>query len=307
MSQAAQAAGPAVAAPAGSSGNSGAAAGGEGGTAFDPKAAIAEIRRARGETQKLQTAFDSYRQETAPDRETMSRLKQAISPQAQAAPDPIAALEREMDSFLDEAMALKARGQDIPLTSKIAMSHYQSQIENLKVIETLKKELAELKSGVQAANNPDAPVDNLAYAQMNTFLEQSLDNLYGTDPKQTPAKKRVYGTVVQALSEDLKALQKENPGQWQMLRRNPMKMQQVVNDVLRTIVPPKAMQMIEQQELEATPMTKGELWGAFNEARALFAAAKTDDQKLDALHKQRQIREKIHEIDNPAPRKRARR
>lgn len=309
MSQAA----PAVGAPApnGSSGNGAAppgAPGAGGDQGFDPRAAIAEIRRARGDTQKLQTAFDSHRQETAGDRETLTRLKAALSPETgpAAGPDPIAALEGQMDSFLEQAMELKAKGQQIPLTTQIALNFYQSQIENLKVIAKLKEEIGELKGGVDRANDPEAPVNNIAYTQMDTFLQQSLDNLYGTNSEQLKTKRRVYATVTEALSEDLKALQKTNPGQWDMLRRNPMKLQQVVNDVLRTIVPPKAMQMIEQEELENTPMNAGELWGAFREAQQLFKNAKNDEQKQRALGLQRTIRQDILDLDKNKSKRRPR-
>lgn len=310
MSQAAPAAG--APAPGGSSSNGAAPGGpgptGESGPGFDPRAAIAEIRKARGETQQLKTAFDSHRTEAAGDRETLQRLKAALSPETgtPAGPDPIAALEGQMDSFLEQAMELKAKGQQIPLTTQIALNFYQSQIENLKVIADLKKQIGDLKGGVDRANDPEAPVNNIAYTQMDTFLQQSLDNLYGTNPEQLKTKRRVYATVTEALSEDLKALQKSAPAQWDMLRRNPMKLQQVVNDVLRTIVPPKAMQMIEQEELENTPQSAGELWGAFREAQALFKNAKNDDQKQKALGLQRQIRQEILDLDKNKSKRRPR-
>ncbi len=278
----------------------------ETGPSFDAKAALAEIRRARGDVQKVQTAFDSHRTETASDREVIARLKQALSPEVAAAPDPVRALEGQMDTFLEQAMELRAKGQQIPMTTQIAMDFYQSQLENLKVIAELKKQVSELKGGVERANDPEAPVNNIAYTQMDTFLQQSLDSLYGTDPKQTPTKRRVYGAVTEALSEDLKALQKSAPAQWDMLRRNPMKLQAVVNDVLRSIVPPKALQMIDQETLENTPMSAGELWGTFREAQAKFKGAKNHEEKLKALELQRSIRQDIFDLDKPKAKRRQR-
>ncbi len=297
MSQA-QAAAPSQASG-GPSGNAGPTPPVESGPSFDAKAAIAEIKRARGDVAQVQTAFDSHKKETAGDREILARLRTALSPETKAAPDPIAAFESQMDGFLEQAMEFRSRGVELPVTTKIAMDFYQSQLENLKVIAELKKQVSELKGGVDKANDPEAPANNVAYTQMETFLQQSLDSLYGTDPKQNAAKSRVYGAVTQALSDDLKALQKQNPAQWDMLRRNPMKLQAVVNDVLRTIVPPKALQMIDQEQLQNTPQSAGELWAAFREAQTMFKSAKNHEEKLKALDLQREIRQAIFDIDKP--------
>ncbi len=186
-------------------------------------------------------------------------------------------------------MELKARGQQIPMTTQIALNFYQSQIENLKTIAELKKQIGDLKGGVDRANDPEAPVNNIAYTQMDTFLQQSLDQLYGTDAKQTAVKRQMYNSVSDTLAGELRRLQAQAPGEWDMLRRNPGKLQSKVNEVLRSIVPPKAMAMLEQEELENTPMSKGELWGAFNEARQLFANAKS---------------EAILELEKPKPKRR---
>lgn len=300
MSQAAAAAG----APAPSGISVPATSHGDGAPSFDPKVALDEIRRSRGQTTQLQTSFDNHRKEVAGDRELLQRLKSAFSPEAKSAPDPVAHLTGQMDTFLNQMMELKARGQELPMTQQIALDFYQSQLENLKTIDALKKQLGELKGGVDRANDPDAPANNMAYTQIDTFLQQSLDSLYGLDPKQTATKNRVHGTVLEALSSELKELQKSAPGQWDMLRRNPMKLQMLVNNALRSIVPPKAMQMIEQEELQNTPYDKGELWAAFNEARVLFKNAKTDEQKLHALGLQRQIRQDIQDLDKPKSKRR---
>lgn len=300
MSQAATAAGtPSVAPPAGEGNSSG-----EGLAGFDPQAALSELRRARGETVKLATAFDSHKKEVAGDRELLQRLRSALNPEAPKGVDPIEHIQGEYNAFLEQAMELKSRGQQIPMTTQLALNFYESQIENLKTNAALRKEIAELKGGVDRANHPDAPVNNIAYTQMDTFLQQSLDQLYGTDQKQTAVKRQMYNSVSETLAGELKRLQQSAPGEWDQLRRNPGKLQSKVNEVLRSIVPPKAMAMLEQEELEATPMSKGELWGAFNEAREQFAEAKTEAERQEALRWQRLLRHDILEADKPKSRRR---
>lgn len=298
MSQAAMAVGAPNGAPAATGDSSGKE--GAGAPNFDPQAALSELRRARGETQKLATAFDSHKKEVSSDRELLQRLRTALSPEeTPKGKDPIAHMEGELDTFLEQAMALKQRGQEIPMTTQLALNFYQGRIEDLKTIAELKKQVVDLKGGVDRANDPEAPVNNIAYTQMDTFLQQSLDQLYGTDPKQTPVKRQMYNSVSATLADELKAIQKADPGRWDMLRRNPGQLQSKVNEVLRSIVPPKAMQMLEQEELENTPMSMGELWGAFNEARARFANAKNDGERQEALGLQRMLRKDILEAGKP--------
>jgi hypothetical protein len=301
MSQAAAAAGAPSGAPAGEGHSSGAESNLPG---FDPQQALSELKRARGETVKLATAFDSHKKEVAGDRELLQRLRTALNPEAPKGVDPVEHIQGEFDRFLEQAMELKQKGQQIPMTTQIALNFYQSQIENLKTIAELKKQVGELKGGVDRANHPDAPVNNIAYTQMDTFLQQSLDQLYGTAPAQTAVKRQMYNSVSETLAGHLKELQQKAPGEWDQLRRNPGKLQSKVNEVLRSIVPPKAMQMLEQEELENTPMTKGELWGAFNEAREQFANAKTEAERQEALKWQRLLRQDILDADKPKSRRR---
>ncbi len=304
MSQAAAAVGAPSGAPAGGGDSSGQEGQGAGLPGFDPQQALSELKRARGETQKLATAFDSHKKETASDLQLLQRLKTAFNPEAPKGVDPIEHIQGEYDSFLDQAMELKSRGQQIPMTTQIALNFYQSQIENLKTIAELKKQIGDLKGGVDRANDPEAPVNNMAYTQMDTFLQQSLDQLYGTDQKQTAVKRQMYNSVSDTLAGELKRLQQQAPGEWDMLRRNPGKLQSKVNEVLRSIVPPKAMAMLEQEELEATPLTAGELWGAFREAQTLFRTAKTEPERMKALELQRSIRQDILELDKPKSKRR---
>lgn len=295
MSQAAAAAG----APSGASTGAGEVSGSDGAPQLDQK--LGELRE---ENTKLKSSFDNYRQETAADRELLKRLKSAFSPAEEKGKSRSEHLQGEFDQFLQRALELKARGQELPMTQQLAVNFYESQLESLKEIDALKAELAKVKGDTERANDPSAPVNNLAYTQMDTFLQQSLDQLYGNDQKAFASKKHMYNAVSSELAEHLKGMQRQAPGEWDQLRRSPGKMQSLVNDILRSIVPPKAMQLIEEQELKATPMTKGELWGAFREAQQLFQSAKTPEEKKKALDLQRSIRIDLQDLDAKERRRR---
>ncbi len=245
--------------------SSGHSPGGDGG--FDPSEAIREARQARQETSKLRSSFDKTTKDFQQTREVLDRVQKAFVPEEQSsAPDPVADLEEQMDYYLEQAMEAKARGQAIPLTTNLALRFFQSQIENHKTQQALMEQIKELKGGVNQANDPERSVNDFAYANMENFIQNSLDSLYGAGPEQTGVKRNVYQGVVNTLQADLKELQAKAPQIWDQVRRNPAKLQQIVQRAVQQIVPPRAMQMIQEENLQNTPMGEGELWAAFREA-----------------------------------------
>lgn len=240
--------------------------GGEGG-AFDVSDAIKEARRARQESQTLRSTFDKRDQEFRQTQETLDRVKKAFVPEESSkAPDPIADLEEQMDYYLEQAMEAKARGGGIPLTTNLALKFFQSQIENHKTQQQLLQEIAQLKAGIDKANSPERSVNDHAYAQMENHIQNALDSLYGSDPNTFGTKRNVYQGVVNMLQADLQELQQKAPHVWDKVRRNPQELQKIVQSAVQRIVPPRAMQIIQQEQLQNTPMKEGELWAAFREA-----------------------------------------
>lgn len=200
----------------------------------------------------------------------LDKLEKAFAPEEQSAgPDPIAAIEEQLDYYLEQAMEAKQRGQAIPLTTNLAVRTFQAQIENIKFQQEIREELQKLRGGLDHANNPETPVNQMAYGQIDNFLRSSLDQLFGEEQTSLPTKQRMYQAVTSALVTDLQELQRRAPQQWDMLRRNPAKLQAAVNHALKAHVPPKAMALIEQEQLQNTPMSTGELWAAFREAKQI--------------------------------------
>lgn len=240
--------------------------GGDASQGFDVSEAIQEARRARAEGHQLKSAFDKQSSELKSTRETVDKIRDVFAPKQEAAPDPVADLEEQMDYYLEQAMEAKSRGQPIPLTTNLALRFFQSQIENHKTQQALQAEIQRLKGGVDHATDPETPVNNMAYAHMENFLQQSLDSMYGVDEHSTGVKRNVYQGVVNMLQADLKELQKKAPHVWDQVRRNPQQLQQIVQKAVARLVPPKARSIIEQEQLQNTPMKEGELWAAFREA-----------------------------------------
>ncbi len=274
----------ASAAPSGSQGSGapqggGAPQQGQGGqdSGIDIQKAWREAREARQETGKLKSVFDKKLEGFDEDRDTLKRLKGAFAPAKEAAPDPIADLTGSLDFFLENAMEMKAKGTPIPLTTKLAVESFQTMIAQQQAIQELTNQIKELKGGVDRANDPESPVNNMAYAQMETFMTSAIDGLYGNDPQSQGAKAQIYDGTVRLVQASLKELQNKAPQEWDRVRRQPQMLQQIVNAAIKKMVPPRAYEILEQEQLKNTPMQEGELWAAFREAKQIQDPTKRRD------------------------------
>ncbi len=275
----------------GQPGSSNPSQGGQGGS-FDPSEAIREARQARQESSRLRSSFDSHSKDYNQTKETLDRVRQAFVPEERAAaPDPISDLEEQMDYYLEQAMEAKGRGQAIPLTTNLALRFFQAQIENHKTQQSLIDQIKQLKGGVDQANNPEKSVNDFAYAQMENQIQNQLDSLYGNDPRQNGAKANVYQGVVRMLQADLTELQEKAPHIWDKVRRNQGQLQQIVQRAVQRIVPPRALEMIQTEQLQNTPMGEGELWAAFRQVDQ-----RTDMSPKDRAELKRSIRQDILEL-----------
>lgn len=271
--------------------------GGEATRDFDPQKSLAELRETRANLKKVTSEFDNFKKESSADRKVLERLKGAFSEgdAKGGETDPTEALRAE---YAEIQQILSENGGKLPLTERIAKRLYESQIQQQQVIAELRSQIEKLQHGVDQASDPSAPVNNLAYSQMENFLQQSLDQMYGNGPKTEKARGQVYDVVTSSLVRDLKELQKVAPARWEAMRRNPGELQKVVQAALRNIVPPKAMELIEQDTLKNTEMSIGELYGTWREMKEQRDNAKSK-QKADAIHAEMiKVRQQIMKLQN---------
>lgn len=266
---------------------------------FDVTHAMQEARRARGETQSLRSNFDKRFSAMDEDLATVRKLRETFAPPAPKTADPVQHLEEQMDYYLEQAMEAKAKGVPMPLTTNLAIQSFQNLVALHNQVAEFKKEIAELKSGVNQANDPQAPINNMAYATMETFLQSAIDGMYGDNPASTPIRSSIYKAAVDMIGANLKELQTKAPAQWDRVRRNTNELQKIVNSAIRQLVPPKAMELMQHDELQNTPMQEGELWAAFreadtikdaNERRRVRTAIRQDILELQANRNRRQPR-----------------
>lgn len=264
---------------------------------------MGEARNARKEARQFRDSFDQKFQGVEKDLQDVRRLREVFSPQQQQqqaeAPNPVEALEAQIDYYLEQAMEAKAKGTPMPLTTNAAIQSFQNLIQLHQSIAEFKKEIAELKSGMNQANDPNTAINNHAYTTMDNFLQNSLDAMYGNDPNAVGVKQSMYGAASARVVAHIKELQRAAPAQWERIRRNGQDMQRIVNAVVRDIIPPKAMQIIEQDELQNTEMSTQELWKAWREADSIKNPQ--ERQRIRTM-----IRRDLIQQQMPQPRRRRR-
>ncbi len=254
---------------------------------FDVQTAWKEARAARQEAGKLREVFSKQSKDLeglSEDRDTVRRMREVFAPKKEAAaPDPISGLEEQLDYYLETAMDLKAKGQSIPLTTNLAVQSFQTMIAQQKAIQALTQQITELKGGLDKANNPEAPINNMAYAQMETFMTSAIDGLYG---KNQTAKAQIYDATVRLIKANLTELQTKAPQEWDRVRRNPQDLQKIVNSAIKQLVPPKAYSILENEQLQNTPLKSQEVWGAWEELKELRQQGKINPEQFSKMQVQ---------------------
>lgn len=251
---------------------------------FDVQTAWKEARAARQEAGKLKEIFSKQSKDLeglSEDRDTVRKMREVFSPKKETAPDPIEGLTEQLDYYLETAMDLKAKGQSIPLTTNLAVQSFQTMIAQQKAIQALTQQITELKGGLDKANNPEAPVNNMAYAQLESFMTSAIDGLYGNEPGSHAVKGQIYDATVRLIQANLKELQAKAPQEWDRVRRNPQDLQKIVNAAIKQLVPPRAYSILEKEQIQNTPMHEGELWQAWNDLKEM--RPKMEPQKYEQL------------------------
>lgn len=285
---------PAAAQSQGSSGDQGSSVANKGGQAaggeiLDFKKAFesqqAELSGTKQAIEKIGKEFSAYKQEASKDLETFSRLKEVLGgEQKPKERDYVAECESQLEHYLAEAVEAEKRGQPIPLTTNLAVRFFQSEIEKHTQKRDFDKKLSEMERALKQATNPQATIDHTAYGNIDNFLMQGLDSLYGVEETSLEVKSHLFQTVASQIAKGLQELQQTNPTLWDRVRRNPNDQRKIVNDYLKRNLPPQAVKIIEQQRLAETPMPLSELWQAFREAAS-----------IEDVEKRREIRTQIRQ------------
>lgn len=191
-------------------------------------------------------------------------------------PDPVDTeikhYEELIDQYLGAAMEAERKGRPIPLTVKNAIESFQGHIKQLKVNKTQAAEIAELKKLVSQAVDPQTQIDNGAFASIDSMIVSSLNTLYGTDDPEKgdgsveQTKSEQFRAVARMIGSEIKSLRANDPDMWDRIRRSPQDQRKLVNHFVKRVIPPAAHKLMEEKQIQDTPITTGDLWAAFREA-----------------------------------------
>jgi hypothetical protein len=251
------------------------ATGGEGG-GEDLRAVVQQTQHELAErTGRYEQEMGELRGKQSENQAFLERLRGAIAPETtQREPaDPyqaqISEAEKQLDHYLQAAVDAERNGRPIPLTVNLAVHQFQSQIAAAKENQKLQKELRDLRAKADRATDPNAQIDTTAYSHMDTFVQNSLETIFGPEGQNDAQKTAQFKAITSQLADEIRDLKKEQPQTWDRIRRDPGKLKKMVNHFVEQNMPPKARQIIEQERLQREPMSVRELQTAFAQAASI--------------------------------------
>lgn len=215
----------------------------------------------------------------------LERIKQAVSPSESAEPDPTVGWQKEIDKIVKTALEHERAGRPIPLTAQTAITLYEDKIRHYKESKEHKELIKKLQTQVDGLADPEAEVDRQAAAHINSTVAQYLERLYGNSADTITTRSAQYDAITRQIRVEAQKLAKEFPEQWEMLRRDRVRQENLVKFVVEKNQPPKVRQILEQEKLQNSPITTEDLWTNLRRAREL-KDPKDRDRAVSAIRQE---------------------
>lgn len=251
-----------------------------------------------GETQsaleRSNHEIQQLRDSTTKSDKVLEGLRRVLSgDEGEEAADPvegeIAGLEAQIDQYLTAAVQAERAGRPIPLTVNAAVQSLRGQIEAKRQNQSLLKEIAQLRGTVDRVAHPEHGIDQQAFSDLDSKIINALETVYGTSPQMQGVKTAQWKAISELVSTEIKALRKKDPAVWDRIRRNPKDRSEMVAHFVKQAIPPRARQILEDEQVRNTPLTLSDLWGAWNDTKEL-----KDPQQ--AIKLRQQLRPQILEM-----------
>lgn len=243
---------------------------GSGAETFDYKKAF-ESQRHETQTsiEALRNELERERSGRQKDSEVLGKIRDVFQPPQQGEADPTVEWEQMLDYYIAEGVKAKERGQPMPLTINNGIMTYKSMIENYRKEQAMKQEIEQLKSQLNELRDPQQHINREAYSTLDSVIKRGLDNLYGPGSQMMEQKRSMFHAVGQQVAAVVDQMAKKEPHKWDMVRRDPEALSEIAQRVLRANIPPKALQLIAEDNLKNTEMPLSELRQAFREADSI--------------------------------------
>ena len=127
---------------------------------------------------------------------------------------------------------------------------------------------------------------------MDNMLQGMVEQVYG---EQNAGQ---YQAIAGAINQEIQRLQREDPENWAKVKRNPNFQKSMVNHFVQKAIPPRARQILHQEQIKSEPVTENELLAAMQEARETISNPEKLAETIQTL------REAYWEVKYLAPGKR---
>lgn len=203
---------------------------------------------------------------------TLERLKAALGGEDKKGPTDDELDEQHLDFILSEMLEAEKRGIKMPITSSIAPKLIETRKQMRKTAEAQNAAIAALTKQVETLTNPQARTDQATYSSMDNMLQGMVEQVYGgANPGQ-------HHAIATAINQEINRLQKDDPESWAKVKRSPNFQKSMVNHFVQQAIPPRAREILHNEQIKNEPITTDEILSAIEEARNTI----TDPAKMAA-------------------------
>lgn len=234
-----------------------------GADAVDFQAMLEAMQSDKAQQESRYQELEGRHKETS---QVLDRLKSAlVGGKEELSPidQKIASYEQQLEHYMQAAIEAERRGQPIPLTTNLAIQLFQGRIEQERERERFAQEIAALKRATAQANDPQTQIDNQTFQNLDSHVLNAMDTLYGKAPNDV--KSYQFQAVTKALGAEIKDLKRNDPELWSEITRDPRRQERMVQHFVKQTIPPKAREILMEDQIRREPMTTAELYSAFRE------------------------------------------
>lgn len=239
--------------------------------------------------------------QTKQTNESLQRVRTALMGEEDnsQAPSPteakIQGLQAQMDQYIEAAIEAERAGRPIPLTVNSAVQSLKFQIETLQEREQYQREIAELKAKIDQTSNPANQIDQMAYSNIDSHLVSALSTIFGPEEDTSAQFQAISNQIV----KEIKDLKKSEPATWDRVRRDKSAQAKLVNYFVEKSIPPRARQLMRDDQIRREPISNDEMLNAYREAKELAAKGNGDARK-HATELRQELLQRV--LENSAPR-----
>jgi len=219
---------------------------------------VADLREGHKKTSRV---LDNIRRAVVGD--------ESKAAEADPADAKIAHYQQQIDQYIAAAVQAERQGRPIPLTVNAAIESLQGLIAQTEENKLLRERLGKMESQVARVSDPSHNINMAAYSSIDSQVQNALNTIYGSGDEYSDVKTAQFQAISNLIIKEVKELQSEEPDVWERSRRNPVDQKKLVNHFVKQVMPPKARQLMEEDDIRKTPLTLADLQQAWEESKDL--------------------------------------